>query len=131
MSTTDEPIDTVKEWQRWYRNHQVVAQMDEPLVSKDSRENLHDTKNAVDAMPEWRDYYKELIDDVKVNQSIKDKATLAFADVIAEFSCEMSGAELFECFLTAAHDNLKHTEGEYQRAKDLIDLLRCKSNEES
>ncbi len=43
MDTTQEPMDTVKSWQDWYRKHQVVASMEEPMASKDSRENLHDT----------------------------------------------------------------------------------------
>ena len=49
MSDTD-PIAAINAWQKWYKEHQVVASFDEPLVSKDSRENLHDTSNATDTM---------------------------------------------------------------------------------
>jgi len=60
MDHPHEPINAIKEWQEWYRTHAVVASMDEPLMSKDSRENLHDTSKATYEMPDWRSFYKEL-----------------------------------------------------------------------
>lgn len=38
MEHPHEPVDAIKEWQDWYKKHRIVAQMDEPLVTKDSRE---------------------------------------------------------------------------------------------
>jgi len=35
MDTTQEPIDSVKSWQDWYRKHRIVAQTDKPLEAKD------------------------------------------------------------------------------------------------
>ena len=108
-------MDTVKSWQDWYRKHQVVASMEEPMASKDSRENLHDTSKAVDSLLS------------AVESEATRKATLCFADTIAEYSCELSGAQLYRCFYTAAVDNMNHADKEYKKAKQLMDLLRYKN----
>jgi len=129
MSDSSEPVDTIKAWQDWYKNHRSVAEMDDPLVTKDSRENLHDTSHATDTLPNWRDHYAELIGDrlpLQGNDLYKQKATEFFADTIAEFCNEMSGEELFACFQQAAKENLEHIQKEYDRAKDLIDLIEGK-----
>ena len=130
MEHPHEPIDVIKEWQEWYKKNRVITQMDEPLVSKESRENLHDSSNAVYQKPNWRSFYAELIEDTPEpfdNSVYKQKATECFGDTIAEFFNELSGAELFECFLTAANNNLNHVKTEYDRAQDLVDLLSCKN----
>ena len=132
MSDSTDPIDTIKNWQDWYRNNKVVAQLDEPMVSKDSRENLHDTSKAIDSMPDWREYCAELIGidfPIKNDNSVyKQKATADFADTIAEFFNEMSGQELFDCFAAAAKENLEYHTKSYDRAKDLMDLLQQKNH---
>lgn len=129
MSDFSDPLDPIKEWQRWYDSHKMVADMEEPLVTKDSRENLHDTENATDTLPNWREHYAELIGDripLQGNDMYKQKATEHFADTIAEFFNEMSGEELFACFHQAAKENLEHIQKEYDSAKDLIDLIEGK-----
>lgn len=126
-----EPVETIKAWQDWYKSHRPVAEMDDPLVTKDSREKLHDTSNATDTLPNWREHYAELIQDalpLKGNDIYKQKATEYFADTIAEFFNEMTGAELFECFQEAARQNLEYIQKEYDRAMDLIDLIGGKTN---
>lgn len=126
-----EPVETIKAWQDWYKSHRSVAQMDDPLVTKDSREKLHDTSNATDTLPNWREHYAELIGDrlpLQGNDIYKQKATEFFADTIAEFSNEMSGEELFACFRQAAKENLEYIQKEYDRAMDLIDLIGGKTN---
>jgi len=131
MEHPHEPIDVIQGWQEWYKKNRVIAQMDEPLVSKDSRENLHDSSNAVDKMPDWRSFYAELIEDEpkqKAVTTIKEKATEWFADTIAEFFNELTGEELFECFLTAAANNLQHVKKECDQAQTLVDLLCCKNH---
>lgn len=130
MSDSSEPVDTIKTWQTWYKSHRIVAEMDDPLVTKDSRENFHDTSHATDTLPNWRDHYAELIGDrvpLQGNDLYKQKATEFFADTIAEFCNEMSGEELFECFCAAAKENLGHIQKEYDRAKDLVDILELKT----
>jgi len=136
MSDQKEPQDTIKEWQEWYRNHRVVAEMDEPLVSKESRENLHDTSNAISEMPNWREFFKEILNETKekeptprVNNSVYvNKAIEHFADTIAEFQNEMTGEELYVCFVEAARENLAYATAEYDRAKDLFDLANNKKH---
>jgi len=126
-----EPVEAIKAWQDWYKSHRTVAQMDDPHATKDSRENLHDTSNATDMFPNWREHYAELIGDrlpLQGNDIYKQKATEFFADTIAEFFNEMSGEELFACFRQAAKENLEHIQKEYDRAMDLIDLIGGKTN---
>lgn len=122
----DEPMDAINKWQEWYRSNRVIAEIDEPGVSKDSRESLHDTSNVTSVMPEWREAFDKLTLNPMEITNFKEKATEYFADTIAEFFNELSGAELFECFLTAAHNNAKLVKKEYDKAQELVDLLRCK-----
>ena len=113
MDTTQEPIDTINKWQEWYRKHRIVAQLDQPLVTKDSRENMHDTTNATDTME---------------NNSTKDmlieKAKDHFADTLAEYQYELSGKDIYKAFYQAAYENAEHARKEYERAKELVDMLR-------
>jgi hypothetical protein len=122
----DEPMDAIHKWQEWYRSNRVIAEIDEPGVSKDSRESLHDTSNVTSVMPEWREAFDKLTLNPMEITNFKEKATEYFADTIAEFFNELSGAELFECFLTAAHNNAELVKKEYDKAQELVDLLRCK-----
>jgi hypothetical protein len=126
MEHPHEPLDAIQIWQDWYKKNRVIAQLDQPLVSKDSRENLHDTTNAVDKLPDWRSHYKELIEDAPqptYNSMYKEKATDYFGDTIAEFADELTGEELFNCFLAAANKNLGRVKKEYDQAKELVNLL--------
>jgi len=113
MDTTQEPVDAVKSWQDWYRKHQQVASMDEPMATKDSREQLHDTANAVQNLT------------AAVEEEAIKKATMCFADTIAEYGCELSGKQLYACFYSAAMENLNYADKEYRKAKQLVDSLRC------
>ncbi len=122
----DEPMDAIHKWQEWYRSNRVIAEIDTPGVSKDSRESLHDTSNVTSVMPEWREAFEKLTLNSMETTSLKDKATEYFADTIAEFFNELSGAELFECFLAAAYNNAELVKKEYDKAQELVDLLRCK-----
>ena len=81
----------------------------------------------------WQESYKtkkihtELIEDKSPLQeednTYKQKATEYFADVICEFFNEMSGQELFDCFSTAAKQNLEFVSKEYNCAVDLVNLI--------
>jgi hypothetical protein len=77
-------------------------------------------------MPEWRDILTELDSSPMDSTPFKIKATEHFADTLAEFCNELSGAELFECFLAAAYNNAELVKKEYDKAQELVDLLRCK-----
>ena len=136
MSNQKEIQKNLEQWDEYRHANRVVAEIDEPLVSKESRENLHDTSNAVDHMPDWREYCRELIGETKkeeptprvVNSVYVNKAIEHFADTIAEFQNEMSGEELYVCFVEAARENLAYATAEYDRAKDLFELANYKKH---
>jgi hypothetical protein len=132
MDISNKPMETLQQWQEWYRANRKVASLDEPLVSKESRENLHDTVNAVDALPDWRAHYKELISDMETNNDVfKQKAKEHFADTIAEFMNELTGAEMFECFQAAAVDIFESQKKELDSTQQLIDLLMGKDDDKN
>jgi len=114
MEHPHEPIDTILEWQKWYRKHRVVASLDHPLETKDSRENLHNTTNAMTTISNI------------LENTMQTKITDFFADTISEGLCEMSGADVYKCFLAAAQEQLTIAEKEYHKAKQLVDYLKCK-----
>jgi len=113
MDTSQEPVDTIKQWQDWYRKYRIVAEIDVPLVTKESRENLHETSNATNSLAEC------------CTAMSFQKAKEHFADTIAEFANELSGKELYKAFYAAAMDNMDCVEKEYNKAKQLVDMLRC------
>ncbi len=131
MEHPHEPLDTINAWQQWAKNNRIVAEIDEPLATKDSRENLHDTSKATDAIPNWRNYYKELAQEAEalistVEKTAEQKATEYFADTIAEFLSELGGEKLYECFMNAANQSFAFAQKEYDNNKDLIDCLQKK-----
>jgi hypothetical protein len=115
MDTAQKPLDTMKFWQDWYCEHEMVTSMDKSEITKENRENLHDTSNAVN----------QLYSDIQT-KAIK-KATACFSDIISEYSCELSGPQLYKCFYAAAAENFNHADKEYKKAKQLMNLLQYKS----
>ena len=112
MDLTDKPMEAIDQWQDWYRKHKVVAEIDEPLVTKDSREALHDTQNATNSyVMAAKDYWMK-------------KAQEHFADTICEFTNELTGQELYKAFYAAAKENLDIVAKEYAKAKSLVDCLK-------
>jgi hypothetical protein len=134
MDHPHEPINAIKEWQEWYRTHAVVASMDEPLMSKDSRENLHDTSEAMYEMPDWRSFYKELVEvdigPTEVDDNIYlQKAIEHFGDTLCEFAHELSAEQFYKAFLIAATNVAKSAQDDYLKCKTLVDLIE--GNEET
>ncbi len=119
MDSTQEPVDTIKQWQEWYRSHRVIAEIDVPMATKDSREQLHDTSNATTTL----EGSNNLLTDYCTVMSFQ-KAKEYFADTIAEFANELSGKELYKAFYAAAIENMDCVEKEYNKAKQLVDMLR-------
>ena len=128
MEHPREPMTVINDWQQYNKDHKIVAEIDEPLVTKDSRENLHDTSNATELFSDWRSFYKEMADKPKQQstEELINKATGYFADTIAEFLPELGGRTLYQCFVSAASQSMMHAEKEYDNNKDLIDLLAKK-----
>jgi hypothetical protein len=113
MKHLREPIDTIIEWQKCYKNKQVVASLDVPMASKDSRENLHDTSNTMTT----------ILDPLLTTDSRHQLIVNNFSDTIVEAMADHSGAEIYKCFLQSAQENLKHCKKEYENAKQLVDYL--------
>lgn len=107
------PIQAIDAWQKWYKEHQVVASFDKPLASKDSRENLHDTSNATDTMT-----------NAEAKTMWMEKAQEHFADTLAEYQYELSGKDFYKAFYAAAYENMTHAKKEYDSAKELVDMLK-------
>jgi hypothetical protein len=115
MDTTQEPIEAISAWQQWYKENKVVAEIDKPLVTKDSRESLHDTTNTAPTMGE-----------AEAKAMWIQKAQEHFEDTLAEYQYELTGKDFFKAFYRAAYQNAEHAKKEYDRAKELLDLLRYK-----
>lgn len=116
MDTTQEPVETIQSWQDWFRNHKVIAEIDEPLVTKDSRENMHDTTNTNETL-------QELIK-TDAKAMWMEKAKEHFADTLAEYQYELSGKDFYKAFYQAAIETMSHAQKEYERTKELVDMLR-------
>jgi hypothetical protein len=52
----------------------VIAEIDTPGASKNSRESLHDTSNVTSVMPEWREAFEKLTLNSMETTSFKEKA---------------------------------------------------------
>ena len=144
MSTQfpEDPLNHIKTWQAKFKEHKKqcgVAELDEPLVSKDSRENLHNTSNAVDSIKDWRTFWKDVLDESEtcigtekeLNQAIQKQKTMAkqktidnFLDEICCALEEMSGEEVFDCFVKAVQAQWDYTQKEHDKTSELLDLLK-------
>ena len=102
MKHPHEPIDVITNWQEWYKKNCAVSCLNTPPVS-------NKTKNMDIFM-----------------QPIKNKTVENFADTIVDAMVDLSGAEVYKCFLQAAQENLEIVEREYKKAKQLVDYLTNK-----
>lgn len=115
MYISEEP----KDWSNWYSKElkelvksfkqNIVAELDEPLVTKDSREKLHDTT-------------------ASTAQSIKHAECLKrtrdyFADTICEAMDELTGEEVYQAFYKACKALKDITKKEYDNANRLFECL--------
>jgi hypothetical protein len=74
---------------------------------------MHDTTNATD-----------ILEDSAAKAMWLEKAKNHFADTLAEYQYELSGKDFYKGFYQAAHENMEATRKEYERAKELVDMLR-------
>jgi hypothetical protein len=135
------PIKDIITWQTKHKQIKQecgVAEMDTPGTAKDSREALHDTKNATDSVKDWRTFWKDVLDEPgawigttdelsdAINQQktmAKQKAVDEFLDTICCALEEMSGEELFDCFFEAVQSQFDYTKKEHDKTSELLDLL--------
>lgn len=116
MDHPHEPLDAIKKWQEWYKQNRIVAEIDTPLISKQSRENLHDTTNVATSMT-------DALDQKQIAEN-KKKAQEYFADTIAEFANELSGRDLYKALIAAATYNLETLKKEYDQAQEFVALVQ-------
>ena len=115
-----------------------VAEMDTPGTTKDSREALHNTSNATDAIKDWRSFWRDVLDvpgtwdcsESELTEATKKQKTMAkqetvdnFLDTICCALGEMSGKEIFDCFLEAVQSQHEYTKKEFDKTNELIDIL--------
>ncbi len=109
-------MDAIKKWQEWYKQNRIIAEMDTPLISKQSRENLHNTTKVATLM-------SDVLDQEQIVKN-KQKAEEYFLDTIAEFANELSGKDLYEALIAAANHNLSIVKKEYDQAQEFASLVQ-------
>jgi hypothetical protein len=92
----------------------IVAELDEPLVTKDSREKLHDTTAST-------------VQSIKHAECLK-KTREYFADTICEAMDELTGEEVYQAFYKACKALRDVTKKEYDNANELFECLNNKSD---
>ena len=79
--TTQLPENPIKNSITWQTKHKQikqqcgVAEMDTPGTTKDSREALHDTTNATDAIKDWRSFWRDVLEEPGQWIGTKDELT--------------------------------------------------------
>lgn len=94
----DQPMEAIKEWQDWYRKNPIVNEME---IQSDAPNKEKDM---------WMQKAKE-----------------HFADTLAEYQYELSGKDFYKAFYQAAYEHMQCAKKEYEKTKELIDLLRYQS----
>jgi len=143
--TTQLPEDPLKDIITWQTKHKQikqecgVAEMDTPGTTKDSREALHDTSNATDAIKDWRSFWKDVLDvpgtwdcsQDELTEAINQQKTMAkqktvddFLDTLCGALEELSGEEVFDCFFEAVQSQFDYTKKEHDKTSELLDLLK-------
>lgn len=121
MDMLDKPMETITQWQEWYRKNRQVASIDTPLVSKDSREKMHDTSNATSVLSEW-----EASIGMKDSSIYFEKAIDAFEDTLCEFSNDLTATEMFDAFKAAVQNTYNTHKKEFDNAQQLFDIVHRK-----
>jgi len=137
----EDPLNHIKTWQAKFKEHKQqcgVAELDEPLVSKNAREKLHNTSNATDSIKDWRSFWKDVLDEPEawvgteneLTQAIETQKTIAkqktvdnFLDTICCALEELSGEEIFDCFFEAVQSQHDYTQKEHYKTNELFNLL--------
>jgi len=132
----DATTDSFKAWHTWYKNNAQVASMDEPQVTKDSRENLHEVTNATGTLSSWytdalETFYGNLDNAAKENKkmetelktSLTEQLTTYFEDTLCEFYDELTPLEIVQSFHEAIKRNFTLHEKEFNKAKELLEFV--------
>lgn len=98
MDITNDPIETIENWQRWYRENQQNISLNKPTETP--------------------------MTEAQAKEMWIQKAQEHFADTLAEYQYELTGKDFYKAFYQAAYENMEATRKEYENAKNLIDMLR-------
>lgn len=137
----EDPLTHIKTWQAKFKESKKqcgVAEMDTPGTTKDSRETLHDTSKAVDSIKDWRTFWKEVLDESEacigtedefataIKQQLKMVKQKTVDNFLDEICCaleEMSGEQVFDCFVEAVISQHDYTQKEHHKTNELLNLL--------
>ena len=137
----EDPLTHIKTWQAKFKEHKKqcgITEMDTPVTTKDSREALHDTSNATDAIKDWRSFWKDVLDEPgawigttdELSDAINQQKTMTKQKIVDEFldtiCCaleEMNGEEVFDCFVEAVQTQHDYTQKEHYKTNELFNLL--------
>jgi hypothetical protein len=138
---SEDPIKNIITWQTKHKQIKQecgVAEMDTPGTTKDSREALHDTRNATDSVKDWRSFWRDVLEDSgqwigtedELTEATKKQKTMAKQKIVDDFLdtlCgafeELSGKEIFDCFFEAVQSQFDYTKKEHDKTSELLDLL--------
>ena len=138
---SEDPIKNIITWQtklKQIKQECGVAEMDTPGTTKDSREALHDTRNATDSVKDWRSFWRDVLEDSgqwigtedELTEATKKQKTMAKQKIVDDFLdtlCgafeELSGKEIFDCFFEAVQSQFDYTKKEHDKTSELLDLL--------
>lgn len=131
-------FDTWKTQLNQHKKECGVAEISTPGTTKDSREALHDTSNATDAVKDWRSFWRDVLEDSgqwigtedELTETTKKQKTMAKQKIVDDFLdtlCgafeELSGEEIFDCFFEAVQNQFDYTKKEHDKTSELLDLL--------
>lgn len=89
-----------------------------------------DIDKPMEAIEEWQAWYRssnhveQKAEPIDPKALWMQKAQEHFADTLAEYQYELSGKDLYKAFYKAAYENMDGAKKEYEKAKELIDMLR-------
>jgi len=116
----------IDQWKKWYQHNKLVAELDQPLVTKSSREKMHNTKASREKMHNTTDAVQSS------NQKTHfDKAKEYFLETITEYSEELSGQQIFKAFYAAAQENLDYFDKEYKKAWQIVNCIQGLNNDKN
>lgn len=98
----------------WQKANRIVAEIDEPLVTKDSRETLHNTSKT----------FTSLNAAFTSMSKPKEKLKEYFHDTITEFENELTANEIADAFVEVLTENYTQAFDQYKQAKELLEYFQ-------
>ena len=98
----------------WQKTNRIVAEIDEPLVTKDSRETFHNTSKT----------FASLNAAFTSMSKPKEKLKEYFHDTITEFENELTANEIADAFVEVLTENYTQAFDQYKQAKELLEYFQ-------